>query len=105
MGARWIASAFPWRDREVNSTRERENVKYRIDRDELAAFISRQVAQLEAMPIEGRLGQSETCEPEAMDQATLEAVWLAAAIAAFIGQAICDEPERFIQERGPLHAA
>ena len=80
-------------------------MRYRVDRDELAAFVGRQAELLEAMPVEGRLGSGETFEPDAMDAASLEAVWLAAGIAAFIGQAICDEPERFILERQPLHAA
>jgi hypothetical protein len=33
---------------------------------------------------------------DGLDDAEREAVWLAAGIATFIGQAIADEPERFI---------
>lgn len=91
----------------MKSTQQREEtgVSYRIDRDELTTFVNRQVELVEALPVERQLAAGGEYEPEAMDPATLEAVWLAAAIAAFIGQAICDEPERFIREHTTVHAA
>jgi hypothetical protein len=40
-----------------------------------------------------------------LDDSEREAVWLAAGIATFIGQAIADEPERFIVEAAERAAA
>jgi hypothetical protein len=39
---------------------------------------------------------------DGLDEAEREAVWLAAGVATFIGQAIADEPERFIVAAGEL---
>ena len=41
---------------------------------------------------------------DGLDEAEREAVWLAAGIATFIGQAIADEPERFIVAAGDRRA-
>ncbi len=43
-------------------------------------------------------------EGNGLDEAEREAVWLAAGIATFIGQAIADEPERFIVAAGDRRA-
>ena len=42
---------------------------------------------------------------DGLDDSEREAVWLAAGIATFIGQAIADEPERFIVEAAERAAA
>jgi hypothetical protein len=62
-----------------------------VDREELAEFLKRQVRLVEGLPTEPSDGFVE-----GLDDAEREAVWLAAGIATFIGQAIADEPERFI---------
>ena len=42
---------------------------------------------------------------DGLDDSERDAVWLAAGIATFIGQAIADEPERFIVEAAERVAA
>ena len=68
-----------------------------IDREALCGFVSRQAALVERLPGEAADAAAAGCG-DALDPAEREAVWLAAGIATFIGQAICDEPERFIVE-------
>jgi hypothetical protein len=70
-----------------------------VDREELSEFLTRQVCLVERLPVETPSGFVD-----GLDDAQREAVWLAAGIATFIGQAIADEPERFIvaaRERCP----
>jgi hypothetical protein len=62
-----------------------------VDREELAEFLARQVRLVEGLPTE-----PSDDFVEGLDDAEREAIWLAAGIATFIGQAIADEPERFI---------
>ena len=71
-------------------------MRYMIDRSELADFVAHQVELVECLPAQGRLAAEAGYGPDGLDPQTLEAVWLAAGLAAFIGQVICDEPERFI---------
>jgi hypothetical protein len=71
-----------------------------VDREELSEFLTRQVRLVERLPVARSSGLAD-----GLDDAEREAVWLAAGIAAFIGQAIADEPERFIvaaRERCPV---
>jgi hypothetical protein len=70
-----------------------------VDREELSEFLTRQVRLVERLPVERSSGFVD-----GLDDAEREAIWLAAGIATFIGQAIADEPERFIvaaRERCP----
>jgi len=68
---------------------------YRVDREELWEFLTRQVRLVERLPVERSSGLVD-----GLDDAEREAIWLAAGIATFIGQAIADEPERFIVAAG-----
>jgi hypothetical protein len=74
-------------------------VRYRIDREELSDFLARQVRLVEGLPVEAAEAAAESYG-DGLDDAEREAVWLAAGIATFIGQAIADEPERFIVAAG-----
>lgn len=75
-----------------------------IDREALCGFVSRQAALVERLP--GEAAEAAAAGyGDALDPAEREAVWLAAGIATFIGQAIADEPERFIVQGGsPVEA-
>jgi hypothetical protein len=75
--------------------RRREGLRYRIDCEELSEFLVRQVRLVERLPVEAAEAAADGYG-DGLDDAEREAVWLAAGIAAFIGQAIADEPERFI---------
>jgi hypothetical protein len=66
-------------------------VRYQIDRGELSEFLARQIRLVESLRLERAADYVD-----GLDEAEREAVWLAAGIATFIGQAISDEPERFI---------
>jgi hypothetical protein len=66
--------------------------RYRVDRKGLLEFLAEQVRLVERLPV----GSTEEVT-DGLDDAEREAVWLAAGIATFIGQAIADEPERFIR--------
>jgi hypothetical protein len=74
-------------------------IRYRIDREELSDFLARQVRLVECLPVEAAEAAAEGYG-DGLDDAEREAVWLAAGIATFIGQAIADEPERFIVAAG-----
>jgi hypothetical protein len=69
--------------------------RYRVDREELSEFLARQVRLVESLPAEAAAAAAGGYG-DGLDDAEREAVWLAAGIATFIGQAITDEPERFI---------
>jgi hypothetical protein len=69
-------------------------MRYRIDQEELSAFLARQVRLVEHLPLAAEAAADGYGDE--LDDAEREAVWLAAGIATFIGQAITDEPERFI---------
>jgi hypothetical protein len=70
-------------------------MKYRIDHEELSAFLAQQVRLVEHLPVAGEEAAADGYGDQ-LDDLEREAVWLAAGIATFIGQAIADEPERFI---------
>lgn len=74
-------------------------MRYRIDQEQLSEFLTRQARLVERLPVEAAEGYGD-----GLDDAEREAVWLAAGVATFIGQAIADEPERFIVAAGD-HAA
>ena len=76
-------------------SRTRSVPRYRIDREELSDFLARQVRLVECLPVEAAEAAADGYG-DGLDDAEREAVWLAAGIATFIGQAIADEPERFI---------
>ncbi len=69
--------------------------RYEVDWEELAEFLTRQVRLVESVPLD-----ASATSLDGLDDAEWEAVWLAAGIATFIGQAIADEPERFIVAAG-----
>lgn len=70
-------------------------MRYRIDQDELWEFLARQARLVERLPVEATQAASDGYGA-GLDDWEREQVWLAAGIATFIGQAIADEPERFI---------
>lgn len=75
-------------------------MRYRVDRRELSEFVARQVELVESVPLRADLAALVGAE----DGGSLQAVWLAAGLATFLGQAIVDEPERFIVEVPALGA-
>ncbi len=70
-------------------------MRYRIDREQLSEFLARQTRLVERLPFEAAEAAADGYG-DGLDDAEREAVWLAAGIATFIGQAIAEEPERFI---------
>ena len=70
-------------------------MRYRIDQDQLWEFLARQARLVERLPVEAAEAAADGYS-DGLDDSEREAVWLAAGIATFIGQAIADEPERFI---------
>ena len=67
-------------------------------------FLIRQARLVEQLPREAAEAAADGYG-DGLDDAEREAVWLAAGIATFIGQAIADEPERFIVPAGDRAAA
>jgi hypothetical protein len=61
--------------------------------------LTRQVRLVEGLPVEAGEAAADGYG-DGLDDAEREAVWLAAGLAAFIGQAIVDEPERFVVAAG-----
>src|SRR6266498_4090000 len=80
--------------------RRGRTMRYRIDREQLSEFLTRQVRLVERLPVEAAEAAADGYGPDGLDAGEREAVWLAAGIATFIGQAIADEPERFIVAAG-----
>jgi hypothetical protein len=82
-------------------------MEYRIDRDALAEFISRQVAQIEAASIPKL--RADVVElrlrHEAVSRDEVAALWLGAGLATHVGLAIFEEPERFITVADPAPLA
>ena len=70
-------------------------MRYRIDQEQLSEFLRRQARLVERLPVEAAEAAADGYS-DGLDDSEREAVWLAAGIATFIGQAIADEPERFI---------
>ena len=79
-------------------------MRYRIDQDRLWEFVVVQARLVERLPVEAAEAAADGYG-EGLDESEREAVWLAAGIATFIGQAIADEPERFIVETAERAAA
>ncbi len=79
-------------------------MRYRIDQEHLSEFLIQQVRLVECLPVEAAEAAAEGYG-DGLDDAEREAVWLAAGIATFIGQAIAEEPERFIVAAGNRAAA
>lgn len=79
-------------------------MRYRIDQDRLWEFVVRQARLVEGLPV-GAAGAAADGYGEGLDAWEREAVWLAAGVATFIGQAIAEEPERFIVAAGERAAA
>ena len=79
-------------------------MRYRIDQDQLWEFLARQAKLVERLPAEATQAVADGYR-DGLDDSEREAVWLAAGIATFIGQAIADEPERFIVEAAERAAA
>ena len=73
-------------------------MEYRIDREALAEFISRQVARIEAASIPKLLADVVELRfrHEAVSRDEVAALWLGAGLATHVGLAIFEEPERFI---------
>jgi hypothetical protein len=78
-------------------------MRYRIDHEELSDFLTRQVRLVEGLPVEAAAAAADGYA-DGLDDSEREAMWLAAGIATFIGQAIADEPERFIVAAGDRRA-
>ena len=82
-------------------------MEYRIDRDALANFISRQVELIEAATIPKLLADVVELrlryEVASRDEVT--ALWLGAGLATHVGLAIFEEPERFITVTDPAPLA
>lgn len=78
-------------------------MEYRIDRDALADFISRQVAQIEAVSIPKLLADvvELRLRHEAVSRDEVAALWLGAGLATHVGLVIFEEPERFITVAHP----
>ncbi len=79
-------------------------MRYRIDREQLSDFLTRQVRLVERLPV-GAAKAVTDGYGDGLDDLERDAVWLAAGIATFIGQVIADEPERFIVAVPDLRAA
>jgi hypothetical protein len=79
-------------------------MRYRIDQDQLWEFMAQQVRLVEHLPVEAAEAAADGYG-DGLDDSEREAVWLSAGIATFIGQAIADEPERFIVEAAERAAA
>ena len=61
-------------------------MRSRIDREQLSEFLTRQVRLVERLPVEAAEAAADGYG-DGLDDAEREAVWLAAGIATFIGQA------------------
>ena len=82
-------------------------MEYRIDRDALADFISRQVEQIETTSIPKLLADvvELRLRHEAVSREEVAALWLGAGLATHVGLAIFEEPERFITVADPAPLA
>jgi hypothetical protein len=71
---------------------------FRIDQEALAAFVARQVALVEAAPVPKLLGDvvELRLRHESVSRDEVQALWLGAGLAAHVGLAIFEEPERFV---------
>ncbi len=76
-------------------------MRFRIDQEQLSEFLTRQVRLVEGLPV-GAAEAAADGYGDGLDDAEREAVWLAAGVATFIGQAIVDQPERFVVAAGEV---
>lgn len=74
---------------------------YYIDRAALDDFLARQVELVESTPVPADLAAltSDGCIGDGLTADELQAVWLAAGLAALVGTAITEQPERFLAQR------
>jgi hypothetical protein len=81
-------------------------VKFRIDREALAAFVARQVDLVEEGAMPPLLAQVVALRPrhERVSRDEVRALWLGAGLATHVGLAIFEEPERFITSGEPSPA-
>ena len=82
-------------------------MEYRIDRDALDEFISRQVELIEAASIPKLLADVVELRfrHEVASRDEVGALWLGAGLATHVGLAIFEEPERFITVADPAPLA
>ena len=82
-------------------------MEYRIDRDALDDFISRQVEQIEMASIPKLLADvvELRLRHEVASRDEVAALWLGAGLATHVGLAIFEEPERFITVADPAPLA
>jgi hypothetical protein len=82
-------------------------MEYRIDRDALDDFISRQVEQIETASIPKLLADvvELRLRHEVASRDEVAALWLGAGLATHVGLAIFEEPERFITVADPAPLA
>ena len=82
-------------------------MEYRIDRDALDDFISRQVEQIETTSIPKLLADvvELRLRHEVASRDEVAALWLGAGLATHVGLAIFEEPERFITVADPAPLA
>ena len=73
-------------------------MEYRIDREALDEFISRQVELVEAVSVPKLLADvvELRLRHESVGRDELHALWLGAGLATHVGLSIFEEPERFI---------
>ena len=73
-------------------------MEYRIDREALDEFISRQVELVEATSVPKLLADvvELRLRHESVSRDEMQALWLGAGLATHVGLAIFEEPERFI---------
>jgi hypothetical protein len=82
-------------------------MEYRIDRDALENFISREVELIEAASIPKLLTDvvELRLRHEVASRDEVAALWLGAGLATHVGLAIFEEPERFITVADPAPLA
>jgi hypothetical protein len=88
-------------------TNKEDAMEYRIDREELAAFVARQVDLVEAVSIPKLLADvvELRLRHESVSRDEVRALWLGAGLATHVGLAIFEEPERFITAGEPSPAS
>ena len=81
-------------------------MEFRIDREALAAFVTRQVDLVEEGAIPPLLAQvvELRLRHERVSRDEVRALWLGAGLATHVGLAIFEEPERFITTGDPSPA-
>jgi hypothetical protein len=83
-------------------------MEYRVDREALDEFISRQVELVESAQIPHLLADvvELRMKHESVSRDEVRALWLGAGLATHVGLAIFEEPERFVTvyEPAPLAA-